>query len=303
LLPLLAVAFAALLLTTSDTHAVAANDDYPGQTITSPPFSTATDSTGATVVPGDPQSFCHGALRHTLWWNYTSQSDATIVIRFETTDWSPLFVVYTEDGSAGAPLAEVACGGFLPFPGEPHVTEATTALAVEAGHTYYIQLGGLGLLARDPDSGLVALTVYHPAPPANDNFANSVAIGGLPFEHEVDLSGATSEPFEPQSPCVSDPEFGFEFANTAWYSYTPTEDATILVEAYSQTAYAAAVAWTGEPGSFVEAGWLSVHHGRAGGYDVPLPGRRPGVYGLPGDPARHGDVRDRIVRQASLPGR
>ena len=60
-----------------------------------------------------------------------------------------------------------------------------------------------------------------PPPPTNDNFANAIVIGALPFSDTRDISGATTEPGEPQ-PC--------SVGQTVWYSITPAANAVVRAD-------------------------------------------------------------------------
>jgi hypothetical protein len=58
-------------------------------------------------------------------------------------------------------------------------------------------------------------------PPPNDGFATAIAIGSIPFAHQLDLSAATTEPGEPM-PCGGP-------GQTAWYAFTPGVEATYVM--------------------------------------------------------------------------
>ena len=60
------------------------------------------------------------------------------------------------------------------------------------------------------------------APPTNDNFADAVVIGALPYNDARDIGEATTEPGELQ-PCTYSPQ-------TVWYAITPTANVVIRVD-------------------------------------------------------------------------
>lgn len=71
------------------------------------------------------------------------------------------------------------------------------------------------------------------AAPSNDNFAQSIAIGGLPFTDTQDLTEATTEPFE-QFPC-------YWGSQSSWYSYTPSANQVVRFDTVGSSAPLAAV--------------------------------------------------------------
>jgi hypothetical protein len=75
-------------------------------------------------------------------------------------------------------------------------------------------------------AALAVLLVAAPAAlaaPANDNLESAQAVSALPFSHEVDPAGRTTEEGEPQ--------FCSSVDNSAWYAITPSEDAILSADA------------------------------------------------------------------------
>jgi hypothetical protein len=73
---------------------------------------------------------------------------------------------------------------------------------------------------------LLALTAVIPvfaAAPLNDNFAEAEVITTLPFSAATDTTEATSEPNEPQ--------ICWYMTNTVWYSFTPSQDTPLTIDA------------------------------------------------------------------------
>ena len=64
------------------------------------------------------------------------------------------------------------------------------------------------------------------APPPNDDIADAILIGELPFIHQVDTTDATIEGTDPFKSCKGSPKSG-EYSHSVWYSYFATEN-TIL---------------------------------------------------------------------------
>ena len=66
---------------------------------------------------------------------------------------------------------------------------------------------------------MAALAGQTAVPPANDSFANRVALNGTAATATANVGGATNEPFEPAN--VGD--------NTVWYTYTAPADGTVQI--------------------------------------------------------------------------
>ena len=64
------------------------------------------------------------------------------------------------------------------------------------------------------------------AAPPNDDIADAILIGELPFIHQVDTTDATIEGTDPFKSCKGSPKSG-EYSHSVWYSYIPTEDTTL----------------------------------------------------------------------------
>src|SRR5262245_30203036 len=58
----------------------------------------------------------------------------------------------------------------------------------------------------------------------NDNFADAVAIPGLPFQQTADTTGSTLEPGEPVGSCR-------EIGGSVWYSFTATSTGSVTARA------------------------------------------------------------------------
>jgi hypothetical protein len=80
------------------------------------------------------------------------------------------------------------------------------------------------------------------AQPANDNFANAIPVGVLPFSVVVDTTGATIEPVEPQA-CTGQ-------SQTVWYSITPAANETLSADNIGSDSVAEIVVYrlNGPPG-------------------------------------------------------
>jgi hypothetical protein len=85
------------------------------------------------------------------------------------------------------------------------------------------------VLASDPALTPSALVFQSPppVPPANDNFADAMLVGSLPFSRTVDATAATTEPGEPQYCNYS--------SQTVWYTLTPDHNTWVGVSHYSDS--------------------------------------------------------------------
>lgn len=232
-------------------RATPANDDFPGEALGSLPATVSGDSTGATLEVDEPVPDCDTALTQTIWWNVTPVETTWVELTVETDgSWSPVFAVWGPSSFPGGGLSQETCGGYPAFPGEPPIPTAFGAFEALAGETYYVQVGGDDFFGfGGPAGGTVTLTLVAVAPPENDNIADAIQVGTLPFSHEFSITGATSEPDEPQTPCLEGlAEFGVSFGKTAWYRLTVEEASLISVDVEAEGA-ALMVAWTGNPGA------------------------------------------------------
>ena len=207
----LALMFAAatLAFVTLPSNAAAAppNDNFPGTTISSLPFTDTVDTAGATDEPGEP--FCGANLGLAVWYSYTPATDG--FLRAELTGSISYGFIGVHAGDSLASLTCAAAGGYIPPPDElsqPAVFEAT------GGVTYRFQVGVGGFPAQ---TGVLTFTLSEGTPPANDDFPG-IEITELPFTHTADTTYATSD----GQASVIGP--------TVWYNYTPEEDVELWAD-------------------------------------------------------------------------
>jgi PKD repeat protein len=183
---------AAIGLPTAAQAATVLNDSFAGATvITSLPYSTTEDTTGATSDPTDPDPGPAGCNTSggSVWFAFTPPSDMTL----QTDAGGDSLSVWT--GTQGA-LTMVTCSG----PDSPAISFPATA-----GTTYYIMVGA---------GDTLQFSLSQKFPPGNDSFADATPVGALPYSDWQDLSMATLEPGEPVPSC-------FTATATEWYSFTP----------------------------------------------------------------------------------
>lgn len=187
------------------------NDDFAdADVITTLPFSDSGDLAATTAEADEPSDFCMYTSAPTAWYALTPSASGTVRIDLTGSDWYVKVAVYQSSGTGIGGLSLVGCAdgpGGSPPPAVP----------VTAGTTYYLRAG----VMPDAPSHL-ELRVDMAAPPANDNFADAIALSGAPVTATADLTAATIEPGEPAPS-------GIPVTATAWYSYTPAASGTLLV--------------------------------------------------------------------------
>jgi len=178
------------------------NDDFPGTTITTLPFTDTVNTTEATDQADEP--FCSPNEGLAVWYSFTPPADTTLLADLLGSDY-PVFVsVYT-----GTTLADLTCitdGVYSPLPDE---ISQPAVFHAQGGVTYYFQAGSASFPA---ETGNLTLNLREGEPPANDDFPGTT-ITSLPFTDTVDTTFAT---FQADEHSVLGP--------TVWYNYMPTAD-------------------------------------------------------------------------------
>ncbi|MEV0805681.1 PKD domain-containing protein [Micromonospora sp. NPDC050200] len=222
----LAVAFTGVvtLLVAGQTAAYAAptNDDFSAAvTVENVPFTTTIDTTDATSDPTDPTG-C--ANKGSVWFSFTPTVDGRVEAHTFGSDYYTVLSAWTgEQGS----LTRVACND------DNGSQRSRIRFAVAAGTTYHFMVGTGGY--GDTTGGSLRFSLDQVAAPANDDFADAITVGRLPYANTQNYAGATAEAGEPTS-CVTS-------TYTAWYAYTPTT--TGSVTARTNPGYAGIAAYTG----------------------------------------------------------
>jgi Ca2+-binding RTX toxin-like protein len=112
------------------------NDDFASAAlIVGLPASDLADTTLATAETGEPAGSCTTSAEATVWYRYTSSNSFNLGIDTFDSTYDTVMVVYS--GSSLGTLIEVACNDDA-----PGVLQSSLTFRVEAGTTYYIQVGG-----------------------------------------------------------------------------------------------------------------------------------------------------------------
>lgn len=183
-----------------------ANDNLANaEIITSLPFSATVDNTDATNEPNEPSACSFSSS--SVWYSFTATQNVAFRVDMTGGTVFSSMSIYLASGSTISDLTLQACS-YSPNP---------TNFPVEAGKTYYLQVGsGLG------QTGIIPVNLTQISPPSNDNFDNAEIITSLPFSTTIDNTNATIEPGEPE-------QCGFPY-QSIWYSFTPAQNMTIRVD-------------------------------------------------------------------------
>lgn len=220
------------------------NDNFPGFTIDSLPYSDLRDTTSATNQPGEPVSACvfPDPIAASVWYRYVAAGEMSLVATTAGSNFDTVVAVWTDSEFPGGGLVEVACnddtGSSL---------ESRVSITTEAGRAYYFQVGGYPF--GQFESGNLVFNLDVAPPPPNDNRDNATAIGPLPFNALLDTSGATAEPDEPAPSCLPGPP-----ANTVWFAFTAAAGTAIDIDTSGSSFDTALAVWRPTANGLVEEG-------------------------------------------------
>ncbi|MFN2376109.1 MAG: hypothetical protein ABR538_06210, partial [Candidatus Binatia bacterium] len=85
---------------------------------------------------------------------------------------------------------------------------------------------------------LVAAEIAQAAPPANDNFASAITIGGTPYTDSKSTTEATNEGGELASPCAGS-------SYSIWYKYTAPSTGSVIADTIGSNFDTVLTAFTG----------------------------------------------------------
>jgi hypothetical protein len=144
---LLVACFAALGLSARDTLAlvtVPPNDDYPGTTINSVPYSHSLNTISATSQADEPAPqtcafFVTGngsTLQNSVWWSLTPAEAATYEVEAVSDGtWAPEIIVWRASDFPGGGLTDILCQGGISFGGISDTAAHGNFRAEAAGRT------------------------------------------------------------------------------------------------------------------------------------------------------------------------
>jgi hypothetical protein len=197
-------------------------------TITSLPFSDTQNTVEATTEPDDPDCYGNGP---TVWYAFTPGTNMRIAANTFGSDYDTTLSVYT--GGPGS-FNQIACND------DAGSLQSRVVFDASAGETYFFMAGAF----FGGPGGNLAFSVVEPSPPPNDDFADAIVAGTLPFSDTENTLGATR--------AGGDPTDCFDPQPTVWYAFTPSEDMRILAHTSGSDYEAVIGVYTGEPGSFLQ---------------------------------------------------
>ena len=163
---------------------------------------------GATREPGEPPGVTSPngpASLKTVWWTWTAPADGGLAVSVKGSDFLAAVHVYT--GSSVSNLAWLSGNAWAPYDQPPYTTE----VRVTAGTAYQIAVGSLSGV-----SGKIVLNLAFAPHPANDDFANRIALGSGNARATGSSFGATAESGETLV-------FSWLANGTLWWSWTAAE--------------------------------------------------------------------------------
>ncbi|MEG5042579.1 MULTISPECIES: bluetail domain-containing putative surface protein [unclassified Microcoleus] len=181
------------------------NDNFVNRSVLSGSTANATGTNvGATGETGEPAQ--NGTI-NSAWWSWTAPSSGTFTIDTKNSNFDTYLSVFT--GSAVDSLSLIGSND----DGGGNATSLIN-LNATAGTTYQIAVDGFSSA-----TGAIQLNIAVP-PPANDNFANSIALTGSTANGTGSNIGATGEVGEPSQSGTT---------NSAWWSWTAPSTGTFEI--------------------------------------------------------------------------
>ncbi len=206
-----------------------ANDNFATPTTISVPDGLTQSNGAASLEPVEQKGTCEGAanIKNTLWYRYPATVNQKVTFSVTNPLTSAVvkgISVWT--GSALGTLTQVGCG----TPG----VNASTVVNTANGTTYYIRVGTKNGVSD-------TLTLQAAVSPANDDFANAIAIntGFDPFAVTLDVAGASLETGEPVATC------GGAAFRTVWYKYVSLGNASLNINTDLSTYDTVLSVWKG----------------------------------------------------------
>jgi hypothetical protein len=179
------------------------------------PGAAAATNLGATAEAGEP-AHAGNPAHASLWYAFTAGSNGTVTLdTCSSSTFDTVLAVYSYSGSGGfAGLTPVASNDDTSICGSGHDSYVTFSAVKDT--QYRIAVDGKGT-----QTGFSRLNIQ---PPANDSFANGVALtGSLPIVVTGNGAGASAEAGEPAIG-------GFPPVGSAWYTWTAPADGTVTVD-------------------------------------------------------------------------
>jgi titin len=194
------------------------NDNFANAFVLSTQDASAVGDTsaGATLETNEAQTVAGAVGGASVWYRWTAPATGQVTIDTATSSFDTLLGVYT--GTTVDALTEVTSNDDAKLPPTSLVRFPATF-----GITYRIRVDGFA-----ETTGTINLHLHEvlpAAPPANDNFANAIALSGMTTSRSGDTNaGATLETGEPVLVA------GVPSGRSVWYVWTAPAAGTVTID-------------------------------------------------------------------------
>lgn len=169
-----------------------------------------------------------------VWYRYDATTTENLILQTQGSSFDTVIAVWS--GLPGVPQL-VACNDNI----GAGSNQSRLTLAVAAGKSYYIQVGGrsgaIGALHFDMGRGTT-----------HDLIANAKIVGQLPYRDAANTDSTTSTG-DPHSSCL---QAWFDPLNSVWYRYTATGNDRIMIDTVGSDYNSFLAVWSGTPGNLTE---------------------------------------------------
>jgi hypothetical protein len=208
-----------------------ANDNFATPTVIGPGLPVEVNSTNvdSTWEAGEPAGLGGPSNSRSVWYSWTAPS--TERVRLDFCEYTAVAgasnkAIFVYTGNTLGSLDTVTSG----------LTFCSMDFPVTSGVTYRIAFSG-----NVRGEGNFVLKLKSAPPPPNDNFADAITVGpGLPVAVDGENEFATVETGEPEHTGS-----GFTPARSAWYQWTPSENARVRIRTCSRDFNARVGVYTG----------------------------------------------------------
>ena len=247
--------------TSSALKGTVSNDDVGDAPLISYfPFTTAEDTTDATVAGDDPNMGAgQGRNSNTVWWRLVAPSNGTIrantfgsgydtVLAAFTGSRGNLSVVASNDDSGGTYQSQIT---FNAQAGTTYYLEAARYGSSSGGGTLQltVEFGDFPLATSTPtytpfNTATPSPTVASGPSPSNDDIDSAISFSSLPFTDSEDTTGATMAQDDP----VMGSSLGVN-SHTVWYKFVAPFSGSVRADTFGSGYDTVLAAFTGSRGN------------------------------------------------------
>ncbi len=177
----------------------------------------------ATGEEGEPNHASDSEPLHSVWYNWTAPTNGLAIIDTFESDYDTTLGVYT--GSTVDSLTEITSND-----DDNDTLTSEVLFEATAGTTYQIAIDGFS----DSTGNITfALAFSELEPPANDDFADSIALSGSSVTVTGYNYSSTGEEGEPNH--GSNPTFDSTPLDSVWYNWTAPTDGLFSIDTYGSS--------------------------------------------------------------------